>query len=92
MKFNDKLTTLLKKGSTNFCVTPQHEMIISCHVKSNQWVSGLTTGLVEPLVSVTEKTVLAVVKSLVKVGDGAIPVRVAHFGPSVWSLFPVKVG
>ena len=78
-----------KKGSTrcvriqaqqNFCVPPQHEMIISGHVKSNQWVSGWTTGLVEPLVSVTEKTGLAMTKSLVKVGDSAIPIRVANFG------------
>ena len=44
MEFNDKLITLHKKGSTrcvqveaqqNFCVPPQHEMIISGHVKSN---------------------------------------------------------
>ena len=95
MKFNDKLITLHKKDSTrcariqaqqNFCVPPQHEMIISGHVKSNQWVSGWTTGLMEPLVSVTEKTGLAVAKSLVKVGDSAIPIRVANFG-----LDPIKI-
>ena len=89
MKFNDKLITLHKKGSTrcaqihaqqNFCVPPQHEMIISRRVKSNQWVSGWITDSVEPLVSVTEKTGLAVAKSLVKVGDSAIPLRVANFG------------
>ena len=61
-------------------------MIISGHVKSNQWVSGWTTGLVEPLVSVTEKTGPAVAKSLVKVGDSAIPIRVANFG-----LDPIKI-
>ena len=95
MKFNDKLITLHKKGSTrcawiqaqqNFCVPPQHEMIMSGHVKSNHWVSGWTTGLVEPLVSVTEKTGLAVAKSLVKVGDSVIPIRVANFG-----LDPIKI-
>ena len=83
MKFYDKLITLHKKGSTRcariqaqqkFCVPPQHEMIISGHVKYNQWVSGWTTGLFEPLVSVTEKTGLTVAKSLVKVGDSAIPI------------------
>ena len=92
MKFNDKLITLHKKGSTrcariqaqqNFCVPPQHEMIISGHVKSNHWVSGWTTGLVEPLVSVTG---LAAAKYLVKVGDNAIPIRVANFG-----LDPIKI-
>ena len=94
MKFNDKLITLHMKGSTrcgriqaqrNFCVPPQHEMIIRGHVKSDHWVSGWTTGLVEPLVSVTEKTGLAVAKSLVKVGNSAKP-RVANFG-----LDPIKI-
>ena len=89
MKFNDKHITLHKRGSTrcaqiraqqSFCVPPQHEMIICGHVKSNHWVFGWTTGLVESLVSVTEKTSLAVAKSLVKAGDSAIPVRVANFG------------
>ena len=61
-------------------------MIINGHVKSNQWVSGWTTGLVEPLVSVTEKTGLAVAKSLVKVRDSAIHTDIADFG-----LDPIKV-
>ena len=95
MKFNDKLITLHKKGSTRcawiqaqlkFCVPPQHEIIIRGHVKSNHWGSGWTTGLVKPLVSVSEKTGLAVAKSLVKVGDSAMPIRVTNFG-----LDPIKI-
>ena len=63
----------------NMYIPPHSEMIISGHVKPNQWAPERKFGLVEPTASVTENTGVLVAKSLVSMSNKDIPVRLANF-------------
>ena len=95
MKSNGHVITMHKRGSTRCAriqaretifVPPNHEMVINGTVKSKHWVSNFNVGLIEPKVTLTDKTGLLVAKSLVRVEHNTVPIRVANFGPD-----PIKV-
>ena len=67
------------KVAKEFCVPPNHEMIVQGTFDQGYWNTTCEIGFVEPIRSVTTQTSLLIAKGVVNTHVSDIPVRVANF-------------
>ena len=67
------------KATNEFCIPPNHEMIVQGKFDRAHWNPKLGIGLVDPIKSASTRTGILVAKSIVDTQKHIIPVRVANF-------------
>ena len=67
------------KVAKEFCVPPNHEMIVQGTFDQGYWNTNCEIGFVEPIEPVTTRTGLLIAKGVVNTRVSDIPVRVANF-------------